>query len=37
MNERYLIAALGRAPTTEPAAAIETLSTIWTRVLYGKG
>jgi AcrR family transcriptional regulator len=37
MNERYLITSLGRDPTTAPEVAIETLSTIWTRVLYGKG
>jgi AcrR family transcriptional regulator len=35
MMERYLVLALGREPTTEPAAVVDTLATIWTRVLYG--
>jgi AcrR family transcriptional regulator len=35
MNERYLLAALGRSPSAAPDTVIETLATIWTRTLYG--
>jgi AcrR family transcriptional regulator len=35
MNERYLLAALGRTPSAAPDTVIETLATIWTRTLYG--
>lgn len=35
MNERYLNVSLGREPTTPPQTVIDTLSTIWTRTLYG--
>jgi AcrR family transcriptional regulator len=35
MNERYLVTALGRAPTVAPEVVVETLATIWTRTLYG--
>jgi TetR/AcrR family transcriptional regulator, ethionamide resistance regulator len=37
MNDRYLLAALGRAPSAAPETVIETLATIWTRTLYGAG
>jgi AcrR family transcriptional regulator len=36
MNERYLTLTLGREPATERAIVVETLRTIWSRVLYGK-
>ena len=36
MNERYLVNALGRAPSVAPAVVVETLATIWTRTLYGE-
>ena len=35
MNDAYLLAALGRTRTATPEAVVETLSTIWTRTLYG--
>ncbi len=35
MMERYLSLSLGREPTTPPAVVVETLATIWGRVLYG--
>jgi AcrR family transcriptional regulator len=35
MMERYLQLSLGRPPLTDPAKVAETLTTIWTRVLYG--
>jgi AcrR family transcriptional regulator len=35
MNDRYLLAALGRTRTATPETVVETLSTIWTRTLYG--
>jgi AcrR family transcriptional regulator len=35
MNERYLLAALGRSPSAAPDTVVETLATIWTRTLYG--
>jgi AcrR family transcriptional regulator len=35
MMERYLSLSLGREPTTDPAVVVETLATIWGRVLYG--
>jgi AcrR family transcriptional regulator len=35
MMERYLILSLGREPLTPAQAVADTLSTIWTRVLYG--
>jgi AcrR family transcriptional regulator len=37
MNDRYLLAALGRTPTAAPQTVVETLATIWTRTLYGVG
>jgi AcrR family transcriptional regulator len=37
MNDRYLLAALGRTRTATPETVIETLATIWTRTLYGGG
>lgn len=37
MDERYLNLSLGREPLTAPRTVIETLHTIWTRVLYGSG
>jgi len=35
MEERYLISCLGRTPSAAPETAVETLSAIWTRTLYG--
>ena len=35
MMERYLNLSLGREPITPPETVVETLSTIWGRVLYG--
>jgi AcrR family transcriptional regulator len=35
MMERYLSLSLGREPATEPAILVDTLTTIWSRVLYG--
>ena len=35
MNDRYLLAALGRTRTATPETVVETLATIWTRTLYG--
>jgi AcrR family transcriptional regulator len=35
MNERYLTETLGREPMDEPAQVVDTLTTIWTRVVYG--
>jgi AcrR family transcriptional regulator len=35
MNDRYLLAALGRTRTAAPETVVETLATIWTRTLYG--
>jgi TetR/AcrR family transcriptional regulator, ethionamide resistance regulator len=37
MNDRYLLAALGRTRTVAPETVVETLATIWTRTLYGTG
>lgn len=37
MDERYLNLSLGREPLTPPDTVIDTLHTIWTRVLYGSG
>ena len=37
MNDAYLLAALGRTRTATPEKVVETLSTIWTRTLYGAG
>jgi AcrR family transcriptional regulator len=37
MNDRYLMAALGRTRTAAPETVVETLATIWTRTLYGSG
>jgi AcrR family transcriptional regulator len=37
MNERYLLRSFGRAPFGDRATAVETLWTIWRRVLYGAG
>jgi hypothetical protein len=36
MMERYLSLSLGREPATSPQAMADTLTTIWTRVLYGE-
>ena len=36
MMERYLQSSFGRPPFTPPETVIETLTTIWSRVLYGK-
>jgi AcrR family transcriptional regulator len=36
MNERYLNQSLAREPKTPRETVIETLSTIWTRTLYGR-
>jgi AcrR family transcriptional regulator len=36
MNERYLIAVLGRNPQVDPAVVVDTLTTIWIRTLYGE-
>jgi AcrR family transcriptional regulator len=36
MMERYLSLSLGREPITAPAIVVDTLSTIWGRVLYGE-
>jgi TetR/AcrR family transcriptional regulator, ethionamide resistance regulator len=35
MMERYLNLSFGHEPTTPPQAVADTLTTIWTRVLYG--
>jgi TetR/AcrR family transcriptional regulator, ethionamide resistance regulator len=35
MSERYLTESLGRLPQEPPERVVETLSTIWLRVLYG--
>jgi TetR/AcrR family transcriptional regulator, ethionamide resistance regulator len=35
MMERYLNLSFGTEPATDPRAVAETLTTIWTRVLYG--
>ncbi|ORB72583.1 TetR/AcrR family transcriptional regulator [Mycobacterium scrofulaceum] len=35
MNERYLIAAFGRRPITDPATAAAALQTVWINTLYG--
>jgi hypothetical protein len=35
MMERYLVLSFGGDQPTAPEAAAETLTTIWTRVLYG--
>ena len=35
MNDRYLLATLGRTRTASPETVVETLATIWTRTLYG--
>ena len=37
MNDNYLLATLGRTRTATPEKVVETLSTIWTRTLYGAG
>jgi TetR/AcrR family transcriptional regulator, ethionamide resistance regulator len=37
MNDRYLLATLGRTPTAAPETVVETLATMWTRTLYGTG
>ena len=34
MSERYLTESLGRVPQESPEKVVETLSTIWVRVLY---
>jgi TetR/AcrR family transcriptional regulator, ethionamide resistance regulator len=36
MMERYLNLSLGREPITPPEVVVDTLSTIWGRVLYGE-
>ena len=35
MTDAYLLAALGRRRTATPEKVFDTLSTIWTRTLYG--
>jgi AcrR family transcriptional regulator len=35
MDERYLLAKLGRERTGDPQSVVDTLATIWTRTLYG--
>src|SRR5215207_5519739 len=35
MNDRYMTAVLGRNPTVEPQVVVDTITTIWTRTLYG--
>ena len=35
MMERYLNLSFGHDPSTPPQAVADTLTTIWTRVLYG--
>ena len=35
MMERYLNLSLGREPSTDREIVARTLTTIWTRVLYG--
>jgi TetR/AcrR family transcriptional regulator, ethionamide resistance regulator len=37
MNERYLNMSFGREPMADPEVAVRTLTTIWTRTLYGSG
>ena len=37
MNERYLNMSFGREPMADPEVAVRTLTTIWTRTLYGGG
>ena len=37
MMERYLHRSLGRPYGTQPEVVAQTLTTIWTRVLYGAG
>jgi AcrR family transcriptional regulator len=37
MMERYLNRSMGRGPGTKRETIVETLTTIWTRVLYGAG
>ena len=37
MMERYLLLSFGRAEGTPPEQAVEVLTTIWSRVLYGPG
>jgi AcrR family transcriptional regulator len=37
MTERYLTLTLGRDPQRERGPMVETLETIWSRVLYGRG
>ena len=34
MNERYFTYSLGREPLTDPAVVVETVATVWSRVLY---
>jgi len=35
MNDRYMTTVLGRNPTVSPEVVTDTLTTIWTRTLYG--
>ena len=37
MNDRYMTSVLGRNPTVAPEVVVDTLTTIWTRTLYGTG
>ena len=37
MMERYLNRSMGRGPGTKRETVVETLTTIWVRVLYGAG
>ena len=36
MNQRYMITVLGRNPTVDPEVVVDTITTIWTRTLYGE-
>ena len=36
MNQRYMITVLGRDPTVDPEVVVDTITTIWTRTLYGE-
>ena len=36
MNQRYMVAVLGRNPTVDPEVVVDTITTIWVRTLYGE-